>query len=180
MNTSMLVGAIAGGAAVLSIGAVGYQSLKEPSYADVLDVKAVHETVQTPQEDCKDVQVTRKVKAADDRQIAGTVIGGLVGGLLGHQVGGGNGKTLATVAGVAGGAYAGNRVEKNMQDRNTETSTKRQCETVEKSHEQLVGYDVHYRLGDKEDTVRMDHKPDGNRIPVEHGKLVINSSASRS
>lgn len=44
----------------------------------------------------------------------GTIAGGLIGGLLGHQVGGGNGKTLATVAGVAGGAFAGNTIEKNM------------------------------------------------------------------
>ena len=44
----------------------------------------------------------------------GTVAGGLIGGLLGHQVGGGNGKTLATVAGVAGGAFAGNTIEKNI------------------------------------------------------------------
>ncbi len=44
----------------------------------------------------------------------GTVAGGVIGGLLGNQVGGGNGKTLATVAGVAGGAYAGNAIEKNM------------------------------------------------------------------
>ena len=44
----------------------------------------------------------------------GTVAGGLIGGLLGNQVGGGNGKTLATVAGLAGGAYAGNAIEKNM------------------------------------------------------------------
>lgn len=44
----------------------------------------------------------------------GTVAGGVIGGLLGNQVGGGNGKTLATVAGVAGGAFAGNAIEKNM------------------------------------------------------------------
>lgn len=44
----------------------------------------------------------------------GTVAGGLIGGLLGNQVGGGNGKTLATVAGLAGGAFAGNAIEKNM------------------------------------------------------------------
>ena len=44
----------------------------------------------------------------------GTVAGGLVGGLLGNQVGGGNGKTAATVLGVAGGAFAGNAIEKNM------------------------------------------------------------------
>lgn len=44
----------------------------------------------------------------------GTVAGGVVGGLLGNQVGGGNGKTAMTVLGVAGGAFAGNQIEKNM------------------------------------------------------------------
>ena len=44
----------------------------------------------------------------------GTVAGGVLGGLLGHQVGGGSGKTAMSVLGAAGGAYAGNTVEKNM------------------------------------------------------------------
>jgi outer membrane lipoprotein SlyB len=44
----------------------------------------------------------------------GTVAGGLLGGVLGNQVGNGNGKTLATVVGAAGGAYAGNKVEQSM------------------------------------------------------------------
>lgn len=43
----------------------------------------------------------------------GMVGGAIVGGLLGHQVGGGTGKTLATVAGAAAGAYGGNEIEKN-------------------------------------------------------------------
>jgi outer membrane lipoprotein SlyB len=40
----------------------------------------------------------------------GMIIGGIAGGLLGNQVGGGSGKTLATVAGAAGGAYAGKKI----------------------------------------------------------------------
>lgn len=44
----------------------------------------------------------------------GTVAGGVVGGLLGNQIGGGSGRTAATVLGAAGGAYAGNAIEKNM------------------------------------------------------------------
>ena len=44
----------------------------------------------------------------------GTVAGGVLGALIGHQVGGGNGKKAATVLGAAGGAYAGNTIEKNM------------------------------------------------------------------
>ena len=45
----------------------------------------------------------------------GAVAGAVVGGLLGNQVGGGDGKKLATVAGVAGGAYAGKRIAENSE-----------------------------------------------------------------
>ncbi|RYG12049.1 MAG: glycine zipper 2TM domain-containing protein, partial [Burkholderiales bacterium] len=44
----------------------------------------------------------------------GTVAGGVVGGLLGNQMGKGNGNTAMTVIGAAGGAFAGNAIEKNM------------------------------------------------------------------
>jgi outer membrane lipoprotein SlyB len=44
----------------------------------------------------------------------GAVAGAVLGGLLGNQFGGGDGKTLATIGGVVGGAYAGNTVEKRM------------------------------------------------------------------
>jgi len=44
---------------------------------------------------------------------AGAVIGGIAGGVLGHQIGSGRGNTVATVAGAAGGAYAGHKIEQN-------------------------------------------------------------------
>lgn len=44
----------------------------------------------------------------------GAVAGAVLGGLLGNQFGGGDGKTLSTIGGVLGGAYAGNTVEKRM------------------------------------------------------------------
>ncbi|MHB8534677.1 MAG: glycine zipper 2TM domain-containing protein [Sulfuricaulis sp.] len=43
----------------------------------------------------------------------GAVAGGLLGGILGHQIGQGRGRELATVAGLVGGALAGNTIEKN-------------------------------------------------------------------
>jgi uncharacterized protein YcfJ len=55
-----------------------------------------------------------------------------------------------------------------MQNGNTYTTTEQRCETVYDSKENVVGYNVRYRLGDKEDTVRMGHDP-GSRIPVENG-----------
>ena len=45
----------------------------------------------------------------------GIGVGAVLGGLLGNQVGGGNGKTLATIAGAVGGAYVGNEVAKRNQ-----------------------------------------------------------------
>ncbi|MBC7415705.1 MAG: glycine zipper 2TM domain-containing protein [Herminiimonas sp.] len=48
-----------------------------------------------------------------DMHPVGTGIGAVAGGLLGNQIGGGNGKKLATVAGVLLGGYAGNEVAHN-------------------------------------------------------------------
>jgi uncharacterized protein YcfJ len=42
----------------------------------------------------------------------GIGLGAVVGGLIGNQVGGGNGRTLATIAGAVGGGYVGNEVAK--------------------------------------------------------------------
>ncbi len=42
----------------------------------------------------------------------GVVGGAVIGGLIGNQIGGGNGKKLATVGGAVAGGYAGNEIEK--------------------------------------------------------------------
>lgn len=44
----------------------------------------------------------------------GAIAGGVLGAVVGNQVGGGNGKTVATILGAVGGGYAGNTVEKKM------------------------------------------------------------------
>lgn len=48
----------------------------------------------------------------------GIIGGGVAGALLGRQVGGGTGRDIATIAGAAGGAYAGNKVEEKMRSAN--------------------------------------------------------------
>jgi outer membrane lipoprotein SlyB len=44
----------------------------------------------------------------------GAIAGGVLGAVVGNQVGGGDGRKLATVLGAVGGGLAGNSVEKNM------------------------------------------------------------------
>jgi uncharacterized protein YcfJ len=62
-----------------------------------------------------------------------------------------------------------------MQDGRTVTTTEQRCETVYDSHQERIGYDVRYRLGDEEGTVRMDRDP-GERIPVRDGHLVLDET----
>jgi outer membrane lipoprotein SlyB len=60
------------------------------------------------------VENVQAVKTQGEGTGMGAVAGGVLGGVLGHQVGGGNGKKVATVAGAVGGGLLGNHVEKNM------------------------------------------------------------------
>lgn len=206
MDKSMLKGMLLGGAAVMAVsagGVVGYKALNKPAtteapvevaaaavvkapeappkptFAEVLLVKEITETIKTPREQCEDVQVQKQAPVKDENRVAGTVTGAVIGGLLGNQIGGGKGKTVATVAGVAAGGYAGNKVQQNMQQKDMVTTTERRCTTVEDVSKKTVGFDVTYRLEDKEGIVRMDHNP-GKQIPVKDGQLVLTSAKSTS
>jgi outer membrane lipoprotein SlyB len=62
--------------------------------------------------DCGRVESVQTIQQAAQASGVGAVAGAVLGGVLGNQVGGGNGRKLATVAGAIGGGYAGNEVEK--------------------------------------------------------------------
>jgi uncharacterized protein YcfJ len=177
MDKSMIKGVALGGLAMVLVGAgamTGYKTLDKPREATVVAVKAVHETIVTPQERCTDVQVNHQAPVQDEKRVAGTVIGGVAGGLLGNQIGGGNGKKLATLAGVAAGGYAGNQVQKNMQQRDVSTSTEHRCSTVNEKSQKLVGYDVTYRLDGQDATTRLQDKP-GRTLLVKDGQVITPS-----
>ena len=75
---------------------------------------------------CEDVPV-KQVNSSDTHRVAGTAIGAVAGGVLGNQVGGGKGKTLATVGGAVAGGVVGNQVQKAHQDNNATYTTERRC-----------------------------------------------------
>lgn len=88
--------------------------------------------------------VERVQRPAPTKGIAGTpvtpgmAIGGVVGGLLGNQVGHGSGRTAATVVGAAGGAYAGNAIEKNRAKRTAYVMHIRMADGSRRTIEQSV------------------------------------------
>lgn len=47
-------------------------------------------------------------------ETVGQVLGGVVGGVLGHQIGGGRGKTLATIGGAVAGVLVGGEIGRGM------------------------------------------------------------------
>jgi outer membrane lipoprotein SlyB len=86
-----------------------YRSSNSPQYASAYGVIDAIDTVQT------------NGNSTSSPIGVGTVIGGVVGGVLGNQIGGGTGKTIATAAGVVGGAVVGHQIEKSRSTSNQYT-----------------------------------------------------------
>jgi len=180
MNRSMIIGTLLGIGVATTGGAIAsYQFNKEPDHAKVLQTVAVTKDIKIPHEECVDKTVVRQKPVQDTNRIAGKVIGAVVGGALGNQVGGGNGKKVATVAGAVAGGYAGDKVQGNMQKGDTYTTVEQSCKTVYETREEITGYDVTYRLKDKEEVVRMSYDP-GQTIPLENGQLVLSQPANKN
>lgn len=63
---------------------------------------------------CGAVESIRAVLLKGDATGLGAVAGGVTGAVVGNQMGRGNGNTAMTILGAAGGALAGNEIEKNV------------------------------------------------------------------
>ena len=94
--------------------------------------------------DCGKVTAVNIVEKAGDSGPVGMIAGGVAGAVLGRQVGGGLGKDLATIAGAAGGAYAGKKIEEKMNTRKVWTVSVRYNNgtTAEFDYEQDPGVKV--------------------------------------
>lgn len=81
----------------------------------------------------------------------GAIAGAVIGGVVGNQIGSGTGNTVATVAGVAGGAVVGHALE-NRQQKDAHKVTVR---FEDGSYQALMlGSDSGFRAGDR---VRLDN-----------------------
>lgn len=90
--------------------------------------------------------------------LGGQIVGGVVGGLLGNQIGGGNGRSVAT----AGGAIAGTIVGGRVANGNGGTRTVQRC--TEGARE-INGYNVAFEYNGERRTARMSRAP-GEYITV--------------
>lgn len=144
-----------------------------PRFVQVVDAAPLTEPGEQ-QEVCESVVVTHQAPVKDQNQIAGTAAGAVVGGVLGNQVGGGNGKKVATVAGAVVGDIIGKKVQENHQSKQTYQTTERQCRW-EQGPDRILGYDVTYEVEGESSVIFMDHKP-GKQLPLVDGKIVTNKA----
>jgi uncharacterized protein YcfJ len=175
MKIPFATGVLAGAIVVTAGGAfAGYHAYETAHTAKVVSAKPLTRTVKIPRQECHDEAVTRTKPVQDQNRLLGTGIGAVVGGILGHQVGGGSGKTLATIAGAGAGGYAGNKIQEKAQQNDTYTATEQRCSTVYDLKEEPAGFDVVYEYQGHEHHLHTDRDP-GDSLPVKDGKVVVAS-----
>jgi uncharacterized protein YcfJ len=133
-------------------------TVKEPIYADVVDSVPITQTSEVPQKVCgtETVQVRQPERFGDKD---GMVAGALIGGLLGNQVGRGDGRKLATVAGLVGGGYAGRNIDRRHVGGRITTQSQRVCHTETRQKSTTVGYEVSYQVDGRVLSRRVSKKP---------------------
>lgn len=78
-----------------------------------------------PTQECWDEVVEVQATPRDKKAIAGTATGALLGGAIAKRLG--DDKDLVTAAGAAAGAFAGRKLQREIQENNTTTTVERRC-----------------------------------------------------
>jgi uncharacterized protein YcfJ len=118
----------------------------------VLSVTPVVEQITTPRQVCQD----QVVSVPGRKSGAGALIGGIAGGAMGNAVGDGNGRAVATLIGLVGGAIVGDRIEGGGHAR---TQTVQQCHTQNEVENRTVAYNVVYEYAGREYRTQMERDP---------------------
>lgn len=110
-----------------------------------------------PCPDCAEVIGIEPIAVEGEGSGLGAIAGGVLGAVIGNQIGGGSGRDVARIAGIAGGAYAGHQIEK--------------------SQRAGTAYDIVVRFTQDGSTTRIRENAApvwhvGDKVRVENGRLV--------
>lgn len=118
----------------------------------VLSAVQVIQQVAVPRQVCTQEQVAVQANKSG----AGAAMGAIAGGVLGNQIGGGSGKTAATMLGIFGGAILGNNIEGAPAP---QTQTVQNCSTQNVFENRVMGYNVTYEFNGKQYSVQLPRDP---------------------
>ena len=99
---------------------------------------------------------TQQVQVQSQKSGAGGIMGAIAGGALGNSIGGGDGRAVATVIGLIGGAMLGDRIEGGGQ---AQTQNVQNCTTQTFYENRTTGYNVVYEYAGKQYSVQMPNDP---------------------
>jgi uncharacterized protein YcfJ len=118
----------------------------------VISSTPVINQVAVPRQVCSTQQVT----VPGQKSGGGALLGGIAGGAIGNNLGGGEGRALATVIGLVGGAMMGDRLEGGGQP---QTQNVQSCTTQTFYENRTTAYNVVYEFNGKQYTVQMPQDP---------------------
>ena len=120
--------------------------------ARVISATPVISQVAVPRQVCSQQQV----QVQSQKSGAGGIMGAVAGGAIGSNLGGGDGRAIATLIGVIGGAMLGDRIEGPGQ---TQTQNVQTCNTQTFYENRTTAYNVVYEYGGKQYAVQMPQDP---------------------
>jgi len=132
--------------------------------ARVLSATPILQQVGVPRQVCS----TEQVAVQQPKSGGGAILGAIAGGAMGNAVGGGNGKTAATMLGLLGGAVVGNNLEGSP---NAQLQDIQRCTTQTFFETRTVAYRVEYEYAGKQYSVQMPHDP-GSTIRLQITPIV--------
>jgi uncharacterized protein YcfJ len=118
----------------------------------VLSSTQVIQQVSVPRQVCSQEQLV----VQPNKSGAGAAMGAIAGGAIGNQIGGGSGKTAATMLGIFGGAILGNNIEGSPAQ---QSQTIQNCSTQNVIENRVMGYNVTYEFNGKQYNVQLPRDP---------------------
>jgi uncharacterized protein YcfJ len=110
------------------------------------------------------VLVRKQAPVKDVRRIAGTAIGAVLGGVLAHPDWSRQWQYAGDTGGRCGGELCGQPPSSQPAQPSDRLTTKEtRCKTPYDTEHKHRGYEVTYRLGDKQGVVRMSYTPGQSR-----------------
>ena len=138
--------------ALFTAGALcGLNAQAQEILARVITSTAVIQQVAVPRQVCNTAAVVTEAPKSG----AGAAIGAIAGGAMGNAVGNGNGRALATMIGLVGGAVVGNNVEGSR----SQVQNVQQCSMQTSYENRTMHYDVVYEYADKRYSIQMPNDP---------------------
>ena len=152
MKHPALKNTLAFASAALAMGSFAVPAAAQQEVARVISSTPVMTQVAVPRQVCSNQQVT----TPGQKSGVGGIMGAIAGGAIGSNLGGGDGRLIASAVGLIGGAMLGDKLESAGA---SQTQNVQSCTTQSFYETRTTAYNVVYEYGGKQYSVQMPQDP---------------------